>query len=129
MKDHSLLNQLAAESPPVHPDEQPPEKKSRRSFTATFTKSLKDFNDLKDRQKKNITKPLVEMLENFISTNEFTLTVTELLDYLKCRVKEKKADVPSVSFSPMEAVSLMHCMALNKEHMRQMRYFLKQKGI
>lgn len=124
-----IAEPAAAESPPVHPDEQPPEKKSRRSFTATFTKSWKDFNDLKDRQKKNITKPLVEMLENFISTNEFTLTVTELLDYLKCRVKEKKADVPSVSFSPMEAVSFMHCMALSKEHMRQMRYFLKQKGI
>ena len=59
----------ATEIPPVHLDEQPPQKKSRNSFTATFSKSWKDFNDLQDRQKKNITKPLIEMMETFISTN------------------------------------------------------------
>ena len=114
-------------SPPL--DERPPLKKSRNSFTATFTKSWKDFNDLKERQKKNITKPLVDMLERFISTNEFTISITELLDYLKTRVKEAKTDIPSISFSSIEAVSFMHCMALSKEDMRQTRYFLKQKEI
>ena len=49
----------AAEIPPLSPylDEQPPQKKPRSSFTATFSKSWKDFGDLKERQKKNITKP------------------------------------------------------------------------
>ncbi len=119
---------LPTPSPPPL-DERPPQKKSRNSFTATFTKSWKDFNDLKERQKKNITNPLIDMLESFISTNDFTISITELLDYLKTRVKDDNKEIPSISFSPIEAVSFMHCMALSKEDMRQTRYFLKQKGI
>ena len=112
-------------------EEQPPQKKSKISsftITKTFPKSRKDFKDLKDRQQRNIANPLIDMLETFISENEFTLTVPELLDYLKSRVTEKKAS-PSVSFSNMEAVSYVHCMALSKEETRQTRYFLSQKGI
>ena len=112
-------------------EEQPPQKKSKISsftITKTFPKSRKDFKDLKDRQQRNIANPLIDMLETFIGENEFTITVPELLDYLKSRVKEKK-DAPSVSFSNMEAVSYVHCMALSKEETRQTRYFLSQKGI
>ena len=112
-------------------EEQPPQKKSKISsftITKTFPKSRKDFKDLKDRQQRNIATPLIDMLETFIGENEFTITVPELLDYLKSRVKEKK-DAPSVSFSNMEAVSYVHCMALSKIETRQTRYFLSQKGI
>ena len=93
-----------------------------------MTKSYKDSNDLQDRQKKNITKPLLAVLENFINLNNFTISMTDLLQYLTTIVKDKpNSSVPS--FSNLEAVSLMHCMVLSKEQMRQMRYFLSQKEV
>ena len=113
-------------------DERPPVKKISRGsteFTTTFSKSYKDFKYLEQRQKKNKTQPLLDMLEKFIDINQFSLTLTELLDYLKSQVQDKNKDVPAISFSPMEAVSFMHCMVLSKEQMRQTRYFLGQKGI
>ena len=121
----------AGDENPVHDDRPPVQKKSRGSteFKTTFSKSYKDFHDLGNKQKKNITKPLIEMLKTFIETNEFTLSLIELLDYLSYRVKEKKENVPQISFSPLEAVSFMHRMVLSKEQMPQTRYFLKQKGI
>ena len=99
-------------------DERPPVKKKSRGsteFTTTFSKSYKDFKDLEQRQKKNKTQPLLDMLEKFIDINQFSLTLTELLDYLKSQVQDKNKDVPVISFSPMEAVSFMHCMVLSKE--------------
>ena len=106
----------------------PPTKKAKNSFTSTFSKSYKDFNDLQDRQKKNITKPLLAVLENFINLNNFTISMTDLLQYLTTIVKDKpNSTVPS--FSNLEAVCLMHCKVLSKEQMRQMRYFLSQKEV
>ena len=131
------LQDDSSSSPPdiitnaVQQDEKPPAKKRSRGsteFTTTFSGSYKDFHDLGRKQQENKTKPLLDMLSQFIETNKFTLTLVELLDYLKDRVKEKK-DVAAVSFTPLEAISLMHRMVLSKEQMRQMRNFLKQKGM
>ena len=76
-------------------DERPPAlKKSRGSteFTTSFSKSYKHFDDLAERQKKNITKPLIEMLNKFIEINQFSMSVTDLLDYLKYREKERNEE-------------------------------------
>ena len=70
------------------------------------------------------------MLDTFLDTNNFSITLPDLLSYLQERQKEKAAKhSPAISFTPLEAVSLMHCLVLSKEQMRQIRYFLAQKNI
>lgn len=104
-------------------------KRSRGSqeFTTSFSRSYKDFDNLSDRQKKNITKPLIDMLNNFLDVNQFSLSLSDLLGYLINRETDQKES--TVSFSLLEAVSFMHCLVLSKEQTRQVRYFLGLKNI
>ena len=78
--DKILKVELPFLDPPSGPstleDESPPlPKKSRglEEFSTSFSKSYKDFHDLSDKQKRNITAPLVDMLNSFIETNNFSL--------------------------------------------------------
>ena len=59
-------------------DEKPPIRKRRRSteFTTTFTRSYKDFSNLDKRQKKNVTQPSIDMMEQFINSSEYSITLS-----------------------------------------------------
>ena len=127
-------------------DEKPPAAKKLRGpvdFNTSFSTSYKDFDDMLDRQRRNITEPLIQMLNTFLEVNQFSISLNRLLAYLLLR--ENIQSEPSIaqigkdiyseqiikttSFSPLEAVSLMHNMVLSKEQMRRFRYFLAQKNI
>ena len=64
-------------------DEQPPAPKKRRrseEITTSFTQSYKDFNNLEPRQKKNVTQPLMDVLQAFLDTSNYSISMEELLD-------------------------------------------------
>ena len=148
--DKILKVELPFLDPPSGPstleDESPPlPKKSRgpEEFSTSFSKSYKDFHDLSDKQKRNITAPLVDMLNSFIETNKFSLDTNQLLGYLLVRdnIQSKKAIAEigqkiysgllkdKKSFSIVEAVLLMHSLVLSKEQTRKVRQFLSIKDI
>ena len=59
--------------PEEKPTGEPPTKTKKtrgpKEFTTSFTRSYKDFNNLSDQQKRNITEPLISMIVNFIDTS------------------------------------------------------------
>ena len=119
---------------PVVVDEQPPTPKKRRRsevITTSFTQSYKDFNSLEPRQKKNVTQPLMDVLQAFIDTSNYSISMEELLDYLKSRATSNTNQSCAVkeSFSAFEATSLMHELTLTKEGMRKMRQFLSMRNV
>ena len=125
----------------------PPPKKSRgpQELKLSISKCYKPFEELTDKQKRNITKPLISMLESFIEVNEFDLDVNQLLGYLICRQNGKNKHVAQfgndllnesvndnkykASFTDIEAVAFMHSLALSKEETRKVRYFLAAKQV
>ena len=83
-----------------------------------------------NKQKKNVTKPLIDMMDEFIKVNEFSLDINQLLAYLLCRQNagnEFREDIKS--FSDIEAVSFIHSLVLSKEQTRRVRQFLTNKQI
>ena len=74
-------------------DEKPPTaKRSRRPqvFSTSFSRSYKDFNDLVDKQKKMITQALIDMMINFLNVNQFSISLADILLYLRSREKVQK---------------------------------------
>ena len=69
-----------------------------KQVQTVFVKSKKDFHELSERQRREITKPLVELMDNFIENSEFSLTTNQLLGYLLCRVNSSKIDCSSSAF-------------------------------
>ena len=134
----SSSSTLEDESPPL-----PKKLRGPEEIRISFSKSYKDFNDLSDKQKRNITAPLVDMLNSFIETNQFSLDTNQLLGYLLVRdnIQSKKAIAEigqniysgllkdKKEFSVVEAVSLMHSLVLSKEQTRKVRRFLSIKDI
>ena len=127
------------------PDE-PVQKKSRKPeiFNVSFTSSYKDFNDLEPRQKKNITQPLIDIMNTFIEKNNYNLTITQLLGYLITRENPSAKDPLNkygnqifakssvkfeASFSHYEAVSFYHSLVLSKEKTRKVRQYLAVKNV
>ena len=110
---------------------EPPKKKCRgpQVFSATFSKSYKDFIHMSDRQKKNVTDPLIHLMEQFIRVNEFSLNICQLLEYLLSRQHIERNLQCQASFSTFEAVALMHYLVLSKEQTRKVRQFLSNKNI
>ena len=96
-----------------------------------FTQSYKGFNNLEPRQKKNVTQPLMDVLQAFIDTSNHSISMEELLDYLKSRVASNTNQSFAVkgSFFVFEATSLMHEMALAKEGMRKMLQYLSMRNV
>ena len=126
------------------PPPPPPAKKSRGPQVIKLnpiSKCYKSFNELLERQKRNITKPIIDMMETFIDINGFDLDISQLLDYLVCRQNAKKKDLVQhlpkestntkfkATFDDIEAVALMHSLALSKEQMRRVRQFLGAKQV
>ena len=133
---------VVSAEPPSFDKKPAPTSHKPEEFTIYFSKSYKDFDDLGDRQKKNITQPLVDMLTKFIEYNQFSITKSKLLGYLLTRenctgnntIKRignviYKQEEKDTSFTPLEAVSFMHSMVLSKEQTRRVRHFLALKGI
>ena len=128
-------------------DGPPQPKKSRGSetFTATFASSYKDFNDLSENRQRVVTKPLIDMLNQFIDQGDYSLSVNQLLGYLLCRENRNEKSTfaytcgqrllreedleNAVSISPMEGVSFMHSLNLSKEDMRCVRRFMHSKNV
>lgn len=65
-------------------DEKPPIK-----FSTSFSNSYKSFNDMSDKQKRNVTASLISFIEKFIESNEFDMTTNQLLGYLLLRENKK----------------------------------------
>ena len=80
---------LVVEPPPPPPDERPPKKpRGSDQFTISFTDSYKDFVNMSDRQRKNVTDSLITVLQKFIENNQHTLSLNRLLGYLLIRVND-----------------------------------------
>ena len=126
-------------------DEEPPIKKKTRcseEFTASFSTSYKQFDKLTERQRREKTQPLVDMLESFLCHNKFTISLDQLLAYLLMRGNTNKSSLHRIgeliysetldeefNFSPIEAVSLVHTLVLSKEQTRKLKHFLSMKNI
>ena len=69
--------------PPVL-EEKPAKKVARGSaqFTVLFTDSYKDFVNLSERQRNNVTAPLMDILKKIITSNNYNLSTNQLLGYL-----------------------------------------------
>ena len=135
------LNSSSSLSTSVPLDETPPAKKKSRGpeeFMTSFSTSYKEFNDLSDRQRRDKTQPLIDMLHNFVNHNKFSISVSELLRYLLMRENTSKTSTyqegediynQQIEFSALEAVSFMHTLVLSKEQTRKVRQFLSMKAI
>ena len=97
----------------------------------------KDFIDLGKKQQRNLTQPIIDQMDQFVSN--YAMTTTQLLGYLLKslnsrssigsigqKIYENKTD-ELMSFTELEAVSLQHSLDLSKEQMRRLRYFLSAK--
>ena len=133
--------------PEEKPTGEPPTKTKKtrgpKEFRTSFTRSYKDFNNMSDQQKRNITEPLISMITTFIDTNQFDLTVNQLLGYLFIRENSRSNNACAkigkeilleneeqvTTFTAMEAVSLMHSLVLSKEQTRKVRDFLATKNV
>lgn len=63
-------------------------KKKSHQFSTSFSNSYKSFN-MSDKQKRNVTAPLISFIEKFIESNEFDMTTNQLLGYLLLRENKK----------------------------------------
>ena len=121
-------------------------KKSRgpKVINVSFSSSYKDFNELEQRQKRNVTAPLIDTIDKFIQQNHYNLTITQLLGYLITRENPSPNDPINKygnqvfkqscvnfeeSFSLEEGVSLYHSLALSKEKARKVRQYLAVKDV
>lgn len=64
-------------------------KKKSHQFSTSFSNSYKSFNDMSDKQKRNVTASLISFIEKFIESNEFDMTTNQLLGYLLLRENKK----------------------------------------
>ena len=128
---------------------EPKKTKGPETFTTSFSRSYKDFKDMSEKHKKIITQPLIDALDTFLDTSDFSLSKNQLIGYLLMRenagsTKEfpyisgnslfasaATTEIPNVKnhFTDLEAVSLMHALNLSKQDMRCVRQFLWLKGI
>ena len=82
------------------------------------------------------------MLQHFLSHNQFSISLDQLLRYLLMRENTKKSSAhrvgehiysetldDEVNFSPLEALSLVHTLVLSKEQTRKLKQFLSMKDI
>ena len=72
------------QQPPVNDEKPPAAKKScgLEEFSTSFSKSYKDFDDMLDRQRRNITDHLIQMLNTFLEVNQFSIGLNQLIGYL-----------------------------------------------
>ena len=98
---------------------------------------------MSQKQKRNVTEPLISMLGKFIETNNFDLSINQLLGYLLLRENGKssnarakigrdifmKKEEETTVFTPIEAVSLMHALVMSKEQTRKVKEFLAIKNV
>ena len=76
-------------------DEAPPIKKKTRcseEFTATFSTSYKQFDEMTEHQRRLKIPPLVDMLENFLS-HKFSISLDQILGYLLMRENTSKSSL------------------------------------
>ena len=128
---------------PLMLDEKPANKVARGSgkLTVSFTNSYKDFVTMSERQRHNVSAPLIDVLEKFIASNNYSISTNQLLGYLLTRENPagsqlnklgksiyEEEEVKSPTFTALEGVSFMHSLVLSKEQTRRARHFLSTKG-
>lgn len=103
-------------------------------------KNRKEFHDLSNRMKRDRTQPIADLLSEYVESEG--LTMSELLGYLMHRMLYKsnrrlanigtdifEGTFEDKSYDLDEAIAMMHTLMLSKHQMRQMKVFLKSKGI
>ena len=105
----------------------------------------KSFQVCDERHKKRRSQHLIDAIEGFIETDcDGELSVNQVVGYLLIREnRQSNKDIAAVGqnlydenaahinacFSIEDAIALMHWMPLTREQMRQIRWFLRARGV